>query len=51
MVFLPFMILHDRNMLEETRTGIISRPVKPLPPLDLTDREQRHRAPAIALPA
>ena len=37
MVFLPFMILHDRTMLEETREGIISHPVKPLPPLDLTD--------------
>jgi len=36
MVFLPFMILHDRTMLEETRRGIISRSVKPLPPLDLT---------------
>jgi hypothetical protein len=35
MVFLPFMILHDRTMLEETREGIISHPVKPLPPLDL----------------
>ncbi len=37
MVFLPFMILHDRNLLEETREGIISHPVKPLPALDLTD--------------
>jgi hypothetical protein len=36
MVFLPFMILHDRNQLEETRTGIIRHPVKPLPVLDLT---------------
>jgi hypothetical protein len=36
MVFLPFMILNDRKNLEETREGIISRPVKPLPPLDLT---------------
>src|SRR5579862_5696134 len=36
MVFLPFMILHDRSILEDTRTQIISRPVKPLPPLDLT---------------
>ena len=36
MVFLPFMILHDRNQLDETRTEIIIRPVKPLAPLDLT---------------
>ena len=36
MVFLPFMILQDRNQLDETRTEIIIRPVKPLPPLDLT---------------
>ncbi len=36
MVFLPFMILHDRTMLDDTRMGIISHPVKPLPPLDLT---------------
>jgi len=36
MVFLPFMILNDRKQLEETRRGIISHPVKPLPPLDLT---------------
>jgi hypothetical protein len=35
-VFLPFLILHDRNMLDETRMGIISHPVKPLVPLDLT---------------
>jgi hypothetical protein len=37
MVFLPFLILHDRNTLDQTRKGIISRPVKPLPPLDLTE--------------
>jgi hypothetical protein len=36
MVFLPFMILHDRNQLDETRMEIIVHPVKPLPPLDLT---------------
>ena len=36
MVFLPFMILHDKNQLDETRTSIIKRPVKPLAPLDLT---------------
>lgn len=35
-VFLPFLILHDRNLLDETRMGIISHPVKPLVPLDLT---------------
>ncbi len=37
MVFLPFLILHDRNVLDNTRMGIISHPVKPLPPLDLTE--------------
>jgi hypothetical protein len=35
MVFLPFMILHDRKTLDDTRIGIIIHPVKPLPPLDL----------------
>ena len=38
MVFLPFLILHDRNMLDEKRTGIIHHPVRPLPPLDLTEQ-------------
>jgi hypothetical protein len=36
-VFLPFLILHDRNVLDSTRTDIISHAVKPLPPLDLTE--------------
>jgi hypothetical protein len=35
-VFLPFLILHDRNLLDETRMGIISHPVKALEPLELT---------------
>jgi hypothetical protein len=30
------LILHDRNVLNDTRTGIIKHAVKPLPPLDLT---------------
>ena len=38
MVFLPFLILHDRNVLDETRTGIIHHAVRPLPPLDLTEQ-------------
>jgi hypothetical protein len=38
MVFLPFLILHDRNELEVTRTGIIHHAVRPLPPLDLTEQ-------------
>ncbi|MGB7768840.1 MAG: hypothetical protein WBN22_08310 [Verrucomicrobiia bacterium] len=37
MVFLPFLILHDRNVLDQTRMGIISHPVQPLPPLSLTE--------------
>src|SRR6516165_4551022 len=35
MVFLPVMILHDKTQLDDTRNGIITRPVKPLPALDL----------------
>jgi len=35
-VLLPFMIMSDRDTLETTRTGIITRPVKPLAALDLT---------------
>ena len=47
-VFLPFLILHDRNLLDETRMGIISHPVKSLVPLDLTaesDTTQRLQMP------
>ena len=36
LVFLPFYIIHDQQELEDTRHSIISRSVKPLPPLDLT---------------
>jgi hypothetical protein len=36
-VFLPILILHDRNVLVQTRMGIISHPVKPLPPLNLAE--------------
>jgi hypothetical protein len=36
LVFLPFYIMHDQQALEDTRNSIISRSVKPLPPLDLT---------------
>src|SRR5215472_3975889 len=36
MVFLPLMILNDRENLKRTREEVISRPVKPLPPMDLT---------------
>ncbi len=36
-VFLPFLILHDRTVLNDTRMGIISHPVKPLPTLDLAE--------------
>jgi hypothetical protein len=35
MVFLPFMILHDRNQLDDTRNSIIRHPVKALAPLEL----------------
>jgi len=36
MVFLPFLILHDRTVLDDTRRSIVSHLVRPLPPLDLT---------------
>lgn len=36
-VCLPFLILHDRNLLNTIRMGIISHPVKPLSPLNLTE--------------
>jgi len=36
MVFLPLMILNDRENLKRTREEVIKRPVKALPPLDLT---------------
>jgi hypothetical protein len=35
-VLLPFMIMSDRQTLEDTRTGIVNRLPKPLEPLDLT---------------
>jgi hypothetical protein len=35
-VCLPFLILHDRKVLDDTRNGIIRHAVRPLPPLDLT---------------
>lgn len=38
MAFLPFLILHDRNVLDETSTGIISHRVRPLPPLEMTEQ-------------
>ena len=38
LVFLPFWILHDRDVLVATRKGITSQPVEPLPPLDLTEQ-------------
>lgn len=38
MVFLPFLILHDRNVLDDTRNGIIRHAVRPLAPLDLTEQ-------------
>jgi hypothetical protein len=37
-VLLPFMIMRDRESLEATRQGIISRPPKPLESLDLTSQ-------------
>jgi hypothetical protein len=38
LVFLPFWILHDQNVLVDTRVKMISPSVKPLPPLDLTEQ-------------
>ena len=38
LVFLPFWILHDRDDLVATRTGITSQPVQSLSPLDLTEQ-------------
>jgi len=37
LIFLPFMITSDRQKQEEIGRGIIKRPVRPLPPLDLTE--------------
>ena len=48
LVFLPFWILHDRDVLVATRKGITSQPVQPLLPLDLTEQSnaiQRLRSP------
>jgi hypothetical protein len=38
MAFLPFLILHDRNVLVTTSSGIIHHAVRPLAPLDLTEQ-------------
>lgn len=37
MVGLPFLILHDRAILDNTRVSITSFSAKPLPPLDLAE--------------
>lgn len=36
MMFLPFLILHDRNILDDNRKRIIYHSVQPLAPVDLT---------------
>ena len=38
LVFLPYWILHDHDVLDATRKGITSQPVEPLLPLDLTEQ-------------
>jgi hypothetical protein len=38
LVFLPYLISRDRAISDETRKGITSQSVAPLPPLDLTEQ-------------
>jgi len=38
LVFLPYLIRHDRKVLDETRNGITSQKVEPLLPLDVTEQ-------------
>ncbi|MGA3163061.1 MAG: hypothetical protein ABSD77_02525 [Verrucomicrobiota bacterium] len=39
LVFLPYWIRHDRDVLDATRKGITSRAVEPLPPLNLAEQD------------